>query len=823
MKRISSLILTLLLGLSLQAHSQQVIKGKVLDGDSPDPLAGATVALQGTNKGAIAKANGEFIIENVADGTYTLVVSFVSYKTLTRDITVSGSDIDLGDISLEPAVFAFDQIVVSGTRQAEKITETPATIEVISRKDIEELPSFNPGELLSRVKGVDYIRSGVVGTGVNIRGFNSNFNAKNLQVNDGRFSTLIATGLPFGPLTTQIKEDVEQVEVILGPNAALYGPNAHNGLVHTVTRDPRSSEGTTIALGAGNQSMLTARFRHAQVLNDKWSFKVTGEYTQAEEFEFADSVYIDRRDANGNPGVDGVKEAYEELELDRDLQFFRGEAAVYYNVNNNSDLILGWGGSNSTYLAPTNVGRNQIVDWKVNYLHLRYVANNFFAQVYRTASKTDDTYSIDERTKQYYRLLDAGVPDAQARGEQSFASGAKFVDDSRRWNAEVQYNNTFGDAKIVVGAQWQKDIADSKGSYLLDDGGIEVNQIGVYGQLDYRFNENLKGVVAFRGDNHEIYDFNFVPKAGLVYTKNNNAWRLTYGQGIAAPTILNLYGNLFSGLILGNAEGFTLASGGTIEKQKVEKIQTFELGYKGQVIEQKLFVDANAYYNISEDFLSPVTVVGVTTHRGNTPISEVQSGFGAFGGLVATYINFGKVDTYGFDLGVNYYFNDKLNWTFNYSFFDYSVDENDLENNDFNNDGVVNKLDILVNAPRNKFGTGLNYRAGKLFTNLFVRWVQEYDYFSSFQIAARTQDLVYRGVPVVENAPSGDSFNYGPLGGFTNVDIGLGYRISDVFTVSGQVTNLFDAEFREFTASPFTGRLFSLELKVNLPAIGSKE
>lgn len=823
MKRISSLILTFLLGLSLQAYSQQVVKGKVLDGDSPDPLAGATASLKGTNNGAIANTDGEFVIENVADGIYTLVVSFVSYKTLTRDITVSGADIDLGDIRLEPAVFAFDQIVVSGTRQAEKITETPATIEVISRKDIEELPSFNPGELLSRVKGVDYIRSGVVGTGVNIRGFNSNFNAKNLQVNDGRFSTLIATGLPFGPLTTQIKEDVEQVEVILGPNAALYGPNAHNGLIHTVTRDPRSSEGTTIALGAGNQSMLTARFRHAQVLNDKWSFKVTGEYTRAEEFEFADSVYIDRLDANGNLGADGVREAYEELELDRDLEFFRGEAAVYYNVNNNSDLIFGWGGSNSTYLAPTNVGRNQIVDWKINYFHLRYVANNFFAQVYRTASKTNDTYSIDERTKQYYRLLDAGVPDAQARGAQSFASGAKFVDDSRRWNAEVQYNNTFGDAKIVVGAQWQKDIADSKGSYLLDDGGIEVNQIGIYGQLDYRFNENLKGVVAFRGDNHEIYDFNFVPKAGLVYTKNNNAWRLTYGQGIAAPTIINLYGNLFSGLILGNAEGFTLASGGTIEKQKVEKIQTFEIGYKGQVIEQKLFLDANAYYNISEDFLSPVTVVGVTTKRGNTPISEVQSGFGAFGGLVATYVNFGKIDTYGFDLGLNYYFNDQLNWTFNYSYFDYSVDGNDLENNDFNNDGVVNKLDILVNAPRNKFGTGLNYRTDKLFTNIFVRWVQEYDYFSSFQIAAKTQDLVYRGVPIVENAPSADSFNYGPLGGFTNVDIGLGYHISDVFTLSGQVTNLFDSKFREFTASPFTGRLFSLELKINLPAVGSKK
>ena len=817
MKKISSLILTFLVGLSLQAHSQQVIKGKVLDGDSPDPLVGATVILQGTNKGDIVKANGEFSIENVADGSYTLAVSFVSYKTFTQTVNVSGADVDLGEIRLEPAVFAFDQIVVSGTRQAEKITETPATIEVISRRDIEELPSFNPGELLSRVKGVDYIRSGVVGTGINIRGFNSNFNAKNLQVNDGRFSTLIATGLPFGPLTTQIKEDVEQVEVILGPNAALYGPNAHNGLVHTVTRDPRTSEGTMVAFGAGNQDMFTVRYRHAQVINDKWAFKITGEYTEAEEFEYADSVYIDRLDANGNLGVDGVREAYEELELDRDLEFFRGEAALYYNVNSNSDLILSWGGSNSTYLAPTNVGRNQIVDWQVSYLHLRYVSNNFFAQVYRTASKTDDTYSIDERTKQYYRLLDAGFTDDIARGEASFGSGARFVDDSRRWNAEVQYNNTFGDAKIVVGAQWQRDIADSRGSYLLDDGGITINQIGVYGQLDYRFNENLKGVVAFRGDNHEIYDFNFVPKAGLVYTQGNNAWRLTYGQGIAAPTILNLYGDLFGGLILGNAEGFTVQGGAQIEKQRVEKIQTFEAGYKGQIVENKLFVDANAYYNISEDFLSPVTVIGFATQRGNTPIQDVQSGFAALNGLVATYINFGEVDTYGFDLGLNYYFNDKLSWNFNYSYFDYSVDEDDLETNDFNNDGVVNALDILVNAPRHKFGTGLNYRTGKLFSNVFVRWVQEYDYFSSFQIAARTQDLVYRGVPVVANAPGADSFNYGPLGGFTNVDIGLGYRFTDMLTLSGQVTNLFDAEFREFTASPFTGRLFSVELKVNIP------
>lgn len=814
MKKTYTILIASLFFLCFESFAQNVVSGKVIDAKSGEALIGASAILSGTSKGATTNVDGSFEISGVADGSYIIKVSFVGYEELSRSVNVSGADVDLGSIGLAESIFSFDQVVISGSRQPEKITQTPATIEIISSKSLDELPSFNPGELLSRMKGVDYLRAGVVGTGINIRGFNSNFNSKNLQVNDGRFSTLIATGLPMGPLTTQIKEDIEQVEVILGPNAALYGPNAHNGLVHTITKDPRSSAGTTVALGVGNQSMLSARVRHAQVLNDKLSFKVSGEYTKAEEFEFMDSVYIDRN-------ADGVKEGYEEYKLDNDIEFLRAEAALYYSVTDNSDLIFSWGGSNSTYLSPTNVGRNQIKDWKMNYFHLRYVSDKFFAQVYNTTSSTEDTYAIDQRTKNYYAAIDGGATEAEAE-ESSLGNGATFADDSKRWNAEVQYHDTFGKAKVVVGSQWQRDNANSNGTYLLDNGGkdpIIINQIGVYGQLDYQFTEAFKAVAAFRGDNHEVYGFNFIPKAGLVYSAGNGAFRLTYGQGIATPTILNMYGDLFAGLILGNAEGFTLTDGSKVKKQSVEKIQTFEIGYKGELVPQRFFLDANAYYNISENFLSPATVLGVATHRGDTPMSEVQSGYGAYGGLVASYVNFGRVDTYGFDIGTNVYLNDKINWTFNYSYFDYSVDEDDLENNDFNKDGVVNKLDILVNAPKHKFGTGLYFRGDKLFGNVYMRWVQEYDYFSSYQIAAKTQDLNWRGTPIRENARSTDTWNYGPLGGFVNVDLGLGYKINDIFQVAGQVTNLFDSEFREFTAAPFTGRLYSIEVKAKLPAV----
>ncbi|MDX2301257.1 MAG: TonB-dependent receptor [Microscillaceae bacterium] len=63
----------------------------------------------------------------------------------------------------------------------------------------------------------------------------------------------------------------------------------------------------------------------------------------------------------------------------------------------------------------------------------------------------------------------------------------------------------------------------------------------------------------------------------------------------------------------------------------------------------------------------------------------------------------------------------------------------------------------------------------------------------------------------------------GPLGGFVNVDISAGYRFNNGLQLSGQIVNLFDSEVREFVASPAIGRLYSVELKVNLPAVKKKK
>ncbi len=824
------LVLLLVCG-TLTGWTQTLVSGTIQDVATQEGLPGVSVQVKGTFVGAATDVDGNFSFKTDRPFPFTLVITSVGYtrRELIIDFEDQASNIV---VFLNQNDQLMDEVVISATRRAEKITESPATVNVITEQDIENLPSFNPGELLARQKGVDFVRSGVLGTGINVRGFNNTFNAKNLQLNDGRFSTLIATGLPLGALTPVVKEDIERVETVLGPSSALYGPNAGNGIINTITKDPRSSEGTTLALGFGAQDVVSTRFRHAQVVSDRFAFKVNGEFTRGTEFDYTDSVYVVGNPLVANPNFNpGLPEGptnnptlgVPELELNREFESIKGDASFYYSLNEDADIILSYLGSNSNNLGVSNQGRNQIRDWQIHQIHGRYVSSRWFAQVYHTWSRTDSTYNINQRTINYYNNLAAANSDniITAQEEQSARANsyanAIFNDHSARWNGEVQYNNTVGTTDFIVGVQVQRDMANSQGTYLLDqDGEIVVDQIGGYLQLEQMFGDNgWKGVLSGRADYHSIYDFNFVPKAALLKIGERGTWRLTYGIGIAAPTILNLEGNLFGGLILGNSEGFTLTDGRQIDALEVERTQTIELGYKGSVA-QKLFVDANAYFNISEDFISPLTPLftseAVVATRGGEPIANLNPS-----GVVFTYLNFGEVYTWGADIGLNYYFNDRISLAANYSYFDVDLRE-DEESNDSNGDGEVDETDLLVNTPNHKASLGLNVNTKRVFGSVFTRWVEAYNFYSGINIAAETNsDIIWDGYPVVEDTPHRRSYNYGPLAGFVNVDVSLGYRPTDNLSVSGQVTNLFDAEVRELVASPFIGRLWSVELKLDIP------
>lgn len=237
MKKMLTFWLALAFACAASAQRGQ-LAGTVSDASNGEPLVRAAVFQDGTSNGAFCNGAGEYTL-SLPIGSHKVTFSQLGFQSVSVMVEIGEGRTTRMDMALEPTSLQGAEVVVSASRRAEKVTNAPATISIVNAKAISQLPSFNVAELLGRQRGLDYVRSGVLGIGVNARGFNSAFNPKNLQINDNRFSSLIATGLPLGALSTTVKEDIERIEVILGPSSALYGPNAHNGLINTITKDPR--------------------------------------------------------------------------------------------------------------------------------------------------------------------------------------------------------------------------------------------------------------------------------------------------------------------------------------------------------------------------------------------------------------------------------------------------------------------------------------------------------------------------------------------------------------------------------------------------------
>ncbi|MCU0636749.1 MAG: carboxypeptidase-like regulatory domain-containing protein, partial [Gemmatimonadaceae bacterium] len=104
------------------------ITGSVTDA-AKQPLAGASVTVEGTRLGAVSELDGRYAIRGVANGTYTVRITRLGSKPVTvTDVTVRDGGEGVANAVLESSGVRLGGVVVSASRRAEKITDAPATI-----------------------------------------------------------------------------------------------------------------------------------------------------------------------------------------------------------------------------------------------------------------------------------------------------------------------------------------------------------------------------------------------------------------------------------------------------------------------------------------------------------------------------------------------------------------------------------------------------------------------------------------------------------------------------------------------------------------------
>ncbi len=216
--------------------------------------------------------------------------SFSAALQLTAALALSvpalAADADhLADLSVEQLL---DLKVTSVARREETVSHSPAAIYVITHEDIRRSGARSIPDALRLAPGLDVAQVDAHTWAVSARGFNGVFANKLLVLIDGRsVYTPLFSGV-FWDAQDVVIEDIDRIEIIRGPGAALWGANAVNGVINITTKRVADTQGTLLTMGGGNEERAFTSFRFGGKLGDDLHYRIFGKATARDDAEAMD-------------------------------------------------------------------------------------------------------------------------------------------------------------------------------------------------------------------------------------------------------------------------------------------------------------------------------------------------------------------------------------------------------------------------------------------------------------------------------------------------------------------------------------------------------
>ncbi|NTW49398.1 MAG: TonB-dependent receptor [Chlorobiales bacterium] len=825
-----SLLLSIGTSIAQQAKPAGRLGGTVKDERTAEPIIGATIIVEGTRAGTITDVDGRYMIKGITPGKYTITVRYAGYKAVSKPATIADNAVALLDFMLATLETSVNEIVVTASKgKPEKKLESPITIETVNAEAIRTTASPSPLGAAAKLKGIDFVERGINTVDITSRGLNTQFNTRMLTLVDGKLATFPGIGLPQFAFSPSPAIDLAGIEIVVGPAAALYGPNAHAGVVNMITKDPFNFPGAEISAKGGSQSLYDIAGRYADYTG-KFGWKVTGQYMHADNFNSGNTfIFYPKKGLIGenqtllNPETLASRRitneffnalldsgyAWRDTDLsDFKAEFIKADGAFYYRPGTAFNMNVAAGYSQSTGFVGSNFGVLEANGYKINYQNVQFNGRigevEWYVQVSRTGNSAGNSFQLHDKAQYMAQEVsrirrisgNENLPLSELRkliNMDYVDSASAIVDDSQLYDSEFQLRYKIGQYDLVGGFQYR--YYDPKASFLTNADNVNpgkditATEVGGYLQADTRVLDNkLRLTAAARLDEHTYYDLQFSPKLAAVYsiTPNHNI-RLGYNRAFKVPVILENHLYLFNGAARGNVNGYTITdakdsqiTGNVVTKfdaLKPEEVSTIEIGYKG-LWEKKFFIDAVGYYSVYQDFISPAAVVA----DGRRTFAYDDSGkLTGLGGQLTTYFNYGQAKILGLDIGASYFFSNDVSLDASASFIHLANSDNPYK---------ALGIPLLLNVPTNKYKGTLTVK-----------------------------NQIYDGTLVafhVRHIP-GYTFRAGRWNGKlddrTVVDLTIGYNWKPYgLSFQASVSNLFDDKTPDVLGAPVTERFFLVQV-----------
>ncbi|MBI3791200.1 MAG: TonB-dependent receptor [Gemmatimonadetes bacterium] len=430
------------------------------------------------------------------------------------------------------------------------------------------------------------------------------------MLQDYRFAGVPSLRVNVPLLFTGSNEDIERVELLLGPASALYGPNSGNGVLHVITKSPFESQGTTVTVDGGERSIFRAAFRHAGVLNDKVGYKISGEtftgsdwrYVDPAEpvtFDTAQRVPLDRRGTAAFRDY-GVKKQTIEGRLDlrpiKDLTLI--STVGYTEIPSGMELT----GANGT---------SMVRNWSYTSFQERINYKRFFGQVFMNESNAGNNSPLS------------------SNGTYLLRSGQPIVDQSRVVAAQAIQGIDWGaNQTFTIGGDFiwtnPRTAGTTNGA---NENADNVKEIGAFIQSETKLSSRWDLILAGRVDKHSAIDETmFSPRAALVFRPaKDQTLRVSYNRAFSTPANFSFFLDLISSPNIGGS-GFDLRAEGNPPKQGWNFRSTCG-GPNGGFCMRSPFVGGNQFVASSGASALPGLWARNATNIRNGVTSAIAAGF----------------------------------------------------------------------------------------------------------------------------------------------------------------------------------------------------
>lgn len=516
---------TLLIGIvmalsALPAAAQDgSISGRVTEAGSDRGIGSAGVrVLAGIRNagGAPTDESGAYRITNIPPGTYTVEARRVGYSPTRVDgVVVGAGGSATVNISMGTLPTQLETVITGVSRAPEKVIDAPASVSVVNSVAINERPAVNVADHVAALPGVDVARGGLIRSNIVARGFNNIFSGALMTLTDNRFAFVPSLRVNIPYLSPTVMEDIDRIELVLGPGAALYGPNTTSGVMALFTKSPFGSQGTTVTVDGGNQNVVRGSIRTAWTPTPKFGIKGSLEGFKGTEWPFLPEDTVG-----------------EKKPRDQDLNRYGGELRADFRPNASSEIIANYGRSQAgNAVEPTGLGPGQIRDWVYQTYQLRGRYMQTFAQVFLNTSDAGGTYLL-QKVKPA-----TNCPDVQ--------DTACIIDKSSQLAAQLQQGLNFGARqRFLAGFDYIHTMPKTEGTINgRNEDDDEITEVGGYLHSVTVLSRLFELTTAARVDKHSrLDDAVFSPRVALVFKPlENQNIRLTYNRAFSTPSTNNLF------------------------------------------------------------------------------------------------------------------------------------------------------------------------------------------------------------------------------------------------------------------------------------------